>query len=67
MHPLVRLGAVLALLFLFLLGVNGLGDGFKSLGKGLLDFFFTATDNPFTGLMVGILATTLVQSSSVST
>lgn len=58
---------VLALLFIFLLGVNGLGDAFKSLGKGMLDTFFAATENPFMGLMVGILATTLVQSSSVST
>ena len=67
MHPLVRLVVVLALLFIFLLGVNGLGDGFKSLGGGALDAFFAATANPFIGLMVGILATTLVQSSSVST
>lgn len=66
-HPLVRIATVLALLFVFLLGVNGLGDGFKALGGGLLDSFFAATENPFMGLMVGILATTLVQSSSVST
>ncbi len=66
-HPLARVLAVLALLFIFLLGVNGLGDAFKSLGRGLLDSFFQATENPFMGLMVGILATTLVQSSSVST
>lgn len=66
-HPVVRAIAVLALLFVFLVGVNGLGDGFKSLGGGLLDSFFRATENPFMGLMVGVLATTLVQSSSVST
>jgi sodium-dependent phosphate cotransporter len=60
-HPLVRLVAVLALLFVFLLGVNGLGDGFKSLGRGLLESFFAATENPFMGLVVG------VQSSSVTT
>lgn len=66
-HPLVRAAAVLLLLFVFLVGVNGLGDGFKSLGSGLLDAFFRATENPFMGLMVGVLATTLVQSSSVST
>jgi sodium-dependent phosphate cotransporter len=66
-HPLARVLTVLALLFIFLLGVNGLGDAFKSLGRGLLDSFFQATENPFMGLMVGILATTLVQSSSVST
>ena len=55
------------LLFVFLVGVNGLGDGFKSLGGDLLDSFFRATENPFMGLMIGVLATTLVQSSSVST
>ncbi len=66
-HPLARAFAVLALLFLFLLGVNGLSDAFKSLGGGLLDAFFAATSNPFMGLIVGILATTLVQSSSVTT
>ena len=65
--PLVRLLVVLALLFVFLLGVNGLGDGFKSLSRGFLDSFFSATSNPFTGLMIGILATTLMQSSSVTT
>ncbi len=66
-HPAVRLLIVLALLYVFLLGVNGLGDGFKSLGSGALEAIFQATENPFIGLMVGILATTLVQSSSVST
>ncbi len=66
-HPLVRLGEVLVLLYVFLIAVNGLGKGFQALGEGLLDSFFTATENPFMGLMVGILATTLVQSSSVTT
>ena len=56
-----------ALLYLFLLGVNGLGAGFKFLGGGLLDSFFRATLNPFVGLVVGLLATSLVQSSSVTT
>ncbi len=55
------------LLYVFLVGVNGLSKGFQALGGGLLDSFFSATENPFMGLMVGILATTLVQSSSVST
>ncbi|MCZ6916096.1 MAG: Na/Pi symporter [Gemmatimonadetes bacterium] len=66
-HPLVRGAEVLLLLYIFLVGVNGLGKGFQSLGEGLLDSFFAATENPFMGLIVGILATTLVQSSSVTT
>ncbi|HEX9726889.1 MAG TPA: Na/Pi symporter [Gemmatimonadales bacterium] len=59
--------AVVVLLFVFLVGVKGLGDGFKLLGGEVLASFFSATRNPFVALMVGILATTLVQSSSVST
>ncbi len=59
--------AVILLLFTFLAGIRGLGDGFKLLGGDLLDAFFSATSNPFIALMVGILTTTLVQSSSVTT
>ena len=59
--------AVLLLLLVFLLGVKGLGDGFKLFGKDFLDSFFSLTANPFVGIFVGVLATTLVQSSSVST
>lgn len=66
-HPLIRTLLLVGLLYLFLVAVNGLGAGFKELGQDLLDSFFAATENPFMGLMVGILATTLVQSSSVTT
>ena len=55
------------LLFVFLAAVRGLGDGFKLLGGDLLEAFFSATSNPFVALMVGLLSTTLVQSSSVTT
>lgn len=58
---------VLVLLFVFLVGIKGMGDGFKLLGRDTLETFFRATSNPFMGLIIGILATTLVQSSSVST
>jgi len=63
----VRVFSAFALLFLFLLGVNLLGDGFEGLGGDLLDSFFRATTNPFIGLVVGLFATSLVQSSSVTT
>lgn len=59
--------AVIALLFIFLLGVKGLGEGFKLLSRDFVETFFRATANPFVALIIGILATTLVQSSSVST
>jgi sodium-dependent phosphate cotransporter len=62
-----RLLAVFGLLFVFLVGVRGLGGGFRLLGEDLIQSFFTATENPFMGLLVGLLATTVVQSSSVTT
>ena len=63
----LRILLLLVLLFVFLVGVKGMGDGFKLLGKDVLEKFFAATENPFIGLIVGILATALVQSSSVTT
>ena len=62
-----RVLSVAALLFVFLLGVKGLGDGFELIGQDLIDSFFAATSNPFIGLIVGLLATTVMQSSSVTT
>jgi len=58
---------VFGLLYAFLIGVNGLGDGFTALGRGVTDQLLALTDNPFMGLIMGILTTTLVQSSSVTT
>ena len=47
--------------------MKGLGSGFRLFGETLVGGFFAATENPFVGLVVGLLATTLVQSSSVTT
>ena len=66
-RPLTRLVTVVLLLFAFLIGVKGLGEGFKLLGGDFLELIFATTENPFIGLVVGILATTIVQSSSVTT
>jgi solute carrier family 34 (sodium-dependent phosphate cotransporter) len=58
---------VVALLYLFLGGVKLLESGIKSLGSDFTDALFSSVDNPLAALFVGILATVLVQSSSVST
>ena len=64
---MVRAFLVLALLYLFLTGVELLSGGFKTMGKGFVDGLFEGVSNPIGGLFVGLLATVLVQSSSVST
>jgi sodium-dependent phosphate cotransporter len=65
--PVTGLVVVLLLLFGFLVGVKALGEGFKLLGGGVIELILATTENPFIGLIVGVLATTVVQSSSVTT
>ena len=56
----VRAALVVALLYLFLTGVELLGGGFKNLGNDLVDGLFEGVSNPIGGLCVGLLATVLV-------
>lgn len=58
---------VLAALWLFLFGLGLMGDAFKVMGGKRAAELFSLINNPIAGLMVGILATVLVQSSSTST
>jgi sodium-dependent phosphate cotransporter len=58
---------VVGLLYAFLIGVKLLEGGIKGLGSDFTDALFQGVSNPLAGLFVGVLATVLVQSSSVST
>ncbi len=68
---LVRaLGAVLflaALLYAFFLGLDLMGVAFKLFGKDFARMLIERTANPFVGLLVGIVATSVIQSSSTTT
>jgi sodium-dependent phosphate cotransporter len=66
---LLKILAALAVLYLFLVGIGAMGAAFKHMGKGFSENLLgvgTAT-GPLISLFVGILATTLVQSSSTTT
>ena len=63
----LRVLLVLGLLFVFLVGVKGLESGIKAFGADFADRLFESVSSPIAGLFAGILATVLVQSSSVST
>ena len=65
-----RLGRILSILLpllAFLGGIRGMGGGFELLGREALERFFQVSENPFVGLLIGILSTSIVQSSSVTT
>lgn len=58
---------VVGLIYLLLAGVGAIGDGFKAAaGNNARELFAFAT-NPLIGLMIGLVATALIQSSSTVT
>jgi solute carrier family 34 (sodium-dependent phosphate cotransporter) len=63
----VRAALVIALLYLFLVGVALLEVGIAGLGEGFTTGLLDRVANPVSGLFAGLLFTVLVQSSSVST
>lgn len=63
---LKSIGIVLSL-YLFIVGIGAMGHSFKLFGREFAEAVLTATSNPLTGLFLGILATSMVQSSSTAT
>ncbi len=63
----IRIALTLGFLFLFLVGVKSLETGISSFGSDFVDDVFGSVATPLAGLAAGILATVLVQSSSVTT
>ncbi len=63
----LKILAVLVLVYLFLVSIGLMGDAFKGFGKEFAQSLIQTTSNPFVGLFIGILATSLIQSSSTTT
>ena len=64
---LLRLLVALFFVYLFLVGISMMGTGAKDLGKGFSNSLVAMTTNPFVGLFIGVLVTSIVQSSSCTT
>ena len=58
---------IILTVYLFLLSIKLLGHSFKLFGKGFAESMIQMTSNPFAGLIIGIVATSLIQSSSTTT
>lgn len=56
-----------ALLYIFLFSIALFGAAFKLVGKEFSQRLIATTTNPVIGLMIGLLATSLIQSSSSTT
>jgi len=64
---IIKLILVFVLLYFFLVSIGLMGTAFKGFGKGFAEDLIRTTSNPFIGLFIGILATSLIQSSSTTT
>ncbi len=58
---------IAVLVYLLISSVGMIGAGFKGATKGQASDLFQFATNPFTGLIIGILATAMIQSSSTVT
>lgn len=54
-------------LYLFFVSIELIGEAFKGFGKGFAQQLIHTTSNPLVGLFIGILSTSIVQSSSMTT
>lgn len=66
-YIILGLFGVVFFLYFFLVGLDLLGNGAKVIGQCSAGALFGDDTNPVAGLMVGILATVLIQSSSSTT
>ncbi len=66
-QKIIRISTAIVSIYLFLLTINLLGHSFKLFGKEFAETMLQTTSNPFTGLIIGIVATSLIQSSSTTT
>lgn len=64
---LVRIVAALAITFLFLVSVKIIGSGFKMASRSFTEGLIQHAENPLVGVFVGVLVTSLLQSSSATT
>lgn len=58
---------LLIFLYLFIFSLELMGASLKMFGKGLASDLIQTTTNPLVGLFIGILATSIIQSSSSTT
>ena len=58
---------LLALVYLFLVSIKLMGEGLQLLGLEMTKSIIATTSNAFIGLFIGILVTSIVQSSSTTT
>ncbi len=63
----VRVIMLILSVYFFIVGIKTMSGGFKDMGKGFSESLIDTASNPLVGLFIGILATSVIQSSSATT
>ncbi|MCF7804580.1 MAG: Na/Pi symporter [Candidatus Marinimicrobia bacterium] len=63
----LKAAAVIAVLYLFLVSIGMIGTAFKGMGREMAETLLQSAAGPVIGLVIGILATSIIQSSSTTT
>ncbi len=62
----IKILGLLFFIYLFMFSITLMGASFKLLGHGFAEELVNSVSNPFTALLIGILATSIIQSSSAT-
>ncbi len=63
----LKIISIILSVYFFLLSINLMGHAFKLFGKGFAEAMLNMTSDPLAGLIIGIVATSVIQSSSTTT
>lgn len=63
----LKILAVISVLYIFLISIGLIGTAFKGIGRGFAEELISSNAGPLIGLFIGILATSIIQSSSTTT
>ncbi|MDD5644947.1 MAG: Na/Pi symporter [bacterium] len=66
-HSLIKAVIAVFLVYLFLVSIRMMGVSFKMFGKNFAEILINSTTNRLVGLFIGVLATSIIQSSSTVT
>ena len=64
---IIKALTIIISVYLFLLSIKLLGHSFKLFGKEFAETMLQMTSNPLAGLIIGIVSTSIIQSSSTTT
>ena len=67
LNSMLLLLKLFAVLYLFFVSIELMSGTFKLFGKDFAESLIETTSNPIVGLFIGILATSIIQSSSGTT